>query len=215
MNLAPPKLSYIGELKRKGLHVLALVVPLFIWWAGKSVALMVLAPLSVIALSLDYLRARSESVASAIDLWFGSFMRAKERPSIGDPVVINGATWVMVSATVLLAIFPLPIMVPAFISFMLGDAAAALVGRKFGRLNWGNSSKTVEGSLAYFLTALAVMAFFPLFPLWMGALAVFAGTLTELLPGPLNDNIQVPFVTALVLFGTYTYLTYPAIQVIT
>lgn len=210
-----PELSYTGELKRKALHVLALAVPLVMLWLGKETALLIAVPISLLALSLDYLRVRSRTVAGAIDTLFGSFMRAEERPAFGGPVVINGATWVMVSATVLLAIFPLAVMVPAFISFMLGDAAAAIVGRKFGRIHWPGSKKTLEGSLAYFVVGIAVMAFFPAFPLWMTTTAVFIGTLVELLPGPLNDNMQVPFATALVLYAVVYYFSTPTLQAFT
>lgn len=201
----PPQLSYAGELKRKGLHVLALIVPLGMLWLGKPTALMLLVPLSLLALTLDILRVRWQPVATVIDRIFGSFMRAEERPPLGGPIVINGATWVMVSATILLAIFPIGITVPAFVSFMLGDAAAALVGRKFGRLTWGSGNKTIEGSLAYLVCGIAVMLIYPIPVLWIGIVSVTAGMFAELMPGPFNDNIRVPFITAVVFF-TLAYL---------
>jgi dolichol kinase len=198
---APPEpIPYREELKRKAIHLLALVVPLGMALVGKLWSIYLLVPLALLAVTADVLRVRSEAFARFIYRIFGSMMRTEERPPIGGPVTINGATWVLLSAASLALIFPIRIAVPAFTMFMLSDAAAALVGRRFGRLHWGNNPRTVEGSLAFLVTGLVVMAFFPNIVFWIGAVSVVAGALAEALPRPFNDNLRVPLVAAAVIF---------------
>ncbi|HMB90301.1 MAG TPA: hypothetical protein VKP65_05595 [Rhodothermales bacterium] len=195
----PTPIPYREEVKRKAIHLLALVVPLGMALLGKLWSIYLLVPMALLAISADYLRVRSAPFARFIYLIFGSMMRTEERPPMGGPVTINGATWVLLSAALLALTFPIRIGVPAFTMFMLSDAAAALVGRRFGRLHWGKNPRTVEGSLAFLVTGLAVMAFFPNIVFWIGAVSVGAAALAEALPRPFNDNLRVPLVAATVI----------------
>ena len=192
-----PPLAVEGS--RKALHLVALVVPLFMAVAGRSVSLMVLIPLSLLALTGDILRARVQAFRNFIEGFFGFMMRADERGPIGGPVRVNGATWVLLSAAVLSIIFPLAYAVPALASFMIGDAAAALVGIRFGRTKWGVGERTLEGSAAFVAVALPIIMLFPTITLTSGIVCVFAGAVAEIFPRPLNDNIRVPVVMATVL----------------
>lgn len=194
------EIPYRAEVARKVLHLIALVVPLFMALAGRTVALVVLIPLALAALTADVLRVRVAGFARFIDRWFGFMMRGEERPPVGGDVVINGATWVLLTAALLALLFPIHIAVPAFVMFMVADAAAALFGRRFGRHPWGQGPRTVEGSAAFLVVGMALMALFPAVAFWMGAVAVVVACAAEALPGPLNDNVRVPLVAALVLF---------------
>lgn len=198
---APPEpIPYREEVKRKAIHLLALVVPLGMALLGKLWSIYLLVPMAILAVCADILRVRSEAFARFIHRIFGSMMRLEERPPLGGPVTINGATWVLLSAAVLALVFPIRIAVPSFVMFMLSDAAAALVGRRFGRLHWGNNPRTVEGSAAFIGTGLVVMAFFSHIAFWIGAVSVVIAALAEALPGPFNDNLRVPMVAATVIF---------------
>lgn len=194
-----PQIPYAAELKRKALHLLALVVPLSIAVIGKQ-ALFLLIPLTLLALAGDYFRARSEAFARFIYRIFGFMMRAEEVHPVGGPIVINGATWVLITATLLATVFPVRIAAGSFAMFMVCDAAAALVGRRFGRLRWGRTRRTVEGSTAFIITGFIIMALMPGFTFWVGAVSVLFAAVAEAAPGPLNDNIRVPFVAATVIF---------------
>lgn len=196
---AAVQIPYSAELKRKALHLLALVVPYFIAVNGK-LALVVLAPLTLLAFLGDYLRARSEGFARLILRVFGFMMRIEEVPPVGGPVKINGATWVLITATLLTFIFPVQIAVVAFVMFMLSDAMAAIVGRRYGVHRWPGTRRTLEGSLAFVATGLLVVAATPFFPFWVGAVAVLFAAAAEVAPRPLDDNIRVPFVSAAVIF---------------
>lgn len=195
------EIRYSDELKRKALHLLALIIPLGIWPIGRTAAVIVLGALAAVALTADFLRARSRRFSAAIYRYFQFMMRPEECPPVGGPIVLNGATWVILSATLLVAIFPLEIAISSFTAFMIADAAAAIVGRGVGRRRWRHTSRTVEGSSAFLLTGLTVMLLFGWTPLWISFLAVLAGTAAEIPSGPLNDNIRVPLVIAIVIYA--------------
>jgi dolichol kinase len=92
---------------------------------------------------------------------------------------------------------------------MIGDAAAALVGRRWGRTPWGDGSRTLEGTAAFLgaagLTAALLHLLLPTagydaLPWGAAALAVAVAAAAEALPRPLNDNLRVPLAAALVLY---------------
>ncbi len=194
----PGSFSYAAEIKRKALHLAALVVPVLMSLLGKPDALYLLIPGALLGIAGDVLRAYSPWFRRSIRRIFGPLMRAEEWQSLGDRVVLNGATGVLVGAALLTWIFPIRIAAPVFVMFMIADAAAALVGRRLGRHPWPGRPHTVEGSLAFFATGLGVWACFPSVSFLVGVLVVLAAAVTEVLPLPLNDNIRVPLVAALV-----------------
>ncbi len=199
---ASHELAYVDELKRKALHLVALVIPLGIWLAGSTLALAVCASAATLALSADVLRVRSHGFAAFVYRHFGFMMRPEECPPVGGPMVLNGATWVLISATLLVAVFPQDVAVVSFTTFMVADAAAAVIGRRFGRRLWPRTFRTVEGSTAFFVAGLAVVLLFGWTPLWGGVLAVSAGTAAEIPSLPLNDNVRVPLVMGIVLYAS-------------
>ena len=193
--------SYGAEVKRKALHLAALVVPALMVALGKPEALYVLVPGAAVAIACDVLRAYSPPFRRWIRYVFGPLMRAEEWTPVGGGVILNGATGVLVGAALLTWIVPIRLAVPVFVMFMIADAAAALVGRRLGRHPWPGRPHTVEGSLAFVATGLAVWACFPSVSFVVGVLGVLAAATAEALPLPLNDNIRVPLVAALVAAG--------------
>lgn len=196
-----PPIPYRAEVIRKSIHLFALVVPLTMALVGRTWSLLLLVPLAALGVAGDVLRVRAAWFQRFIQRFFGWMMRAEEQPPLGGPVTFNGATWVLVSSTLLVLIFPLRIAVAAFVLFILADAAAALVGRRYGRHPWGDGPRTVEGSLAFVATGLVVVAVFPGLAFWVGAVSVVVAAGAEALPGPFNDNLRVPLVAAAVIFA--------------
>lgn len=133
-------------------------------------------------------------------------MRKSEMPPIGSPIALNGATWVMISATVLTILFPIDIACSSLAMFMLGDAAAALIGRKLGRTHWPHSKKTLEGSLGFFIVSGLTLQAFGVLSWYETALVAFIAALLEVIPIPINDNIRVPLLVASLLFVLERYL---------
>ena len=184
--------SWEAERGRKLVHLATIVLPLWIWWIPPPWTWRgpLLAFLFVVI--VDGLRLR----VAVVRRWFAArvdpYLRVRERTA---PVV---AVHLLTGVGVLLAILsPRPIAATALAYLVVGDAAAALVGRRFGTRRIG--AKSLEGSLACFLCCLGIGALtLPQHPAAIlgGALAA---TLAEALPAPIDDNWSVPLVSAAVL----------------
>ncbi len=194
-----PSLSYAGELGRKTLHFLALLIPFGMWWIGMPAALYVLAAAALVAVAADVTRAYSRPFNAFIRSIFGPLMRTEELPEVGAGIRFNGATSVLVGAALMALLFPLRVAVPVLAMAMLADAAAALVGRRLGRHSWGSLSATVEGTAAFVVTGLAIMVCFPAVAFGPAATGVLVGAMVEVLPLPINDNIRVPVAAGFVV----------------
>jgi dolichol kinase len=102
---------------------------------------------------------------------------------------VAGATWLALAYFLALLFFPKEVAVLAMLYAGAGDAAAALVGRRWGRHRtaWGKSWEgTAAGAAVNVAIGLAVPGIPPLAAVLGGA----AGALLELLPGPLDDNLR-------------------------
>lgn len=202
--------SYSAEVGRKTLHLLALIIPFGMWWLGPPQALYVVGGLAGIAVTADVTRAYSVPFNEWIRWIFGPLMRAEELPEAGGRVTFNGATCVLVGATLLALVFPMRVAVPVLTMTMLADAAAALVGRRLGRHPWGRLSATVEGSAAFVATGLLVVIWFPSLALGPALAGVVVGAVVEALPLPVNDNIRVPLAAAaIVVAGEAVFFDQP------
>jgi len=196
---AAASLSYAGEIWRKALHLVSLIIPIGLLLWGKSTALLILVPIASLFVLSEIARSRSNAVRSLIYRLFGFMMRPEEIPEGPAPLRFNGATWVLISACVVIAVFEPGPAAAGFIIGLIGDAAAALVGRKFGRRKYGHKGKTTEGTVAFIVAAWGAVQFVPgIAPLSSFAAVVLAG-LVEGIGLPINDNLSVPFAAALVL----------------
>ncbi|EFI34675.1 phosphatidate cytidylyltransferase [Desulfonatronospira thiodismutans ASO3-1] len=189
------------ELMRKSLHVLALVIPAAMLLLGKPPSIVIFGGLAFLGIVLDIIRAGKAPLNYWIVNFFGSLMRPREKELPQGRVVVNGATWAMLSAFLLVLFFPVQVAAFAFTIFMLGDAAAALAGRRMGRIRLGKSPKTLEGSLAFLATALLISLVFPGIYFWHGAASSLAACIAEAAPLPLDDNLRVPLVAALTMLA--------------
>jgi dolichol kinase len=177
---------------------LVAAVPLLAVQWGERTTLMIAVPTAILAVCADVLRSRNREFEDFIQRWFGFMMRPSEE-SEGGRIIINGATWVVISFALLIGLFPLQIASASFLIFILGDAFAALVGQRIGRHTWPGGSRTIEGSVAFMVVGTLAAATFPGLSMWSAIPAVVVGALAEALPWPLNDNIRVPLVIALTL----------------
>ena len=201
----PGFLPFRRELMRKSLHVLALVIPAAMLLLDKLPSIVIFGALAFLGIALDVFRAGKAPLNHWIVDFFGSLMRPREKELPQGKVAVNGATWAMISAFVLVLVFPVQVAAFAFTIFMLGDAAAALAGRRLGRIRLGNGPKTLEGALAFLVTGLLTSLFFPGIYFWHGAVSSLAACIAEALPFPLDDNLRVPMVAALALLAAQQF----------
>jgi dolichol kinase len=205
------------EIFRKLLHGFALVLPAAIFYgpeilhAQPWLISLFLGFLLVVSLSIEAIRFRSSSFSRIFNYCFGSMLRSAESTKL------TGATFV-IGGSFLCSLLAIGGKVPAASAFLglslfiLGDAAAALVGKAIGRRRIGE--KTLEGAFGCFalclLLVLGVFPYLPEFALVWGNIhllqAVFLSALVavlELFPFRvgkivLNDNLYVPVIVTFV-----------------
>lgn len=126
--------------------------------------------------------------ASLSGRFVGTFIRSHEMPG-------GGANYTGLSLLAALLIFPATSAAAATIAFGVLDSVSTIAGLRYGRHRLPNG-KSLEGSLAAFAFTAPVLLLF-LTPLAAVAVA-FVGALAELVL-PVNDNLAVPFLLALLV----------------
>ncbi|MBN2800061.1 MAG: hypothetical protein JXX28_13030 [Deltaproteobacteria bacterium] len=128
---------------------------------------------------------------------------------------VNSATWFGTAAAILLLTTPGYPGVLGLVALSVGDPAAAIIGRRFGRTRL-RSGRSLEGTLAFVVAALLLavpwvvflrpeIALLPGLVATLGAVVV--GAVVELFADRVDDNLAIPVSTAwtaaliLALFG--------------
>lgn len=211
MSGSPPVIPYADELKRKALHLLALVIPAGMLLLGREWSIALLVPLGLVAMVLDWARVRHAGARVVLHRLFAGMMRPEEIPALGEPVKLNGATMMCVAAALCALVLPVGPAAAGLAMLMVGDGAAAVVGRRFGAHKWPGSPKSVEGTAALavtaFLIGLAVVAW-PGSGVTVAACAVGAvvAAAVEAVPIPVNDNFRVPLLAGAAMWAVVAWL---------
>jgi dolichol kinase len=180
------------------------------YFITRETALSILVPLFLLFGVSDLARVFIPAFGRWYEQWFGFLLRRHELADQGHKR-LNGATFVLLSAALCVWLFPKMIVITAFGILIVSDTAAALIGRKFGkhRLIQG---KSFEGSSAFFISALIVVAIAPKVQYLpseyvIGTVAALVGTVVEAVSGELiDDNLSIPLSISLVMWGLYALL---------
>lgn len=182
---------FFCECIRKIIHVagywnIAVFLVVGYYLQAPKVAFLLLTLVLIIFLELEYVRV--EHPLFKVPHHFNIF-RKKEQKHFG------GHVYMTVSAIICFAAFPLPIASAALSMMIMGDLAAALVGKKWGTHTFIFSNKTWEGTIAGFIANIAAGYFFLnglphalFFLLSMAAVA----SLVEVFTQKLDDNLTIP-----------------------
>lgn len=115
---------------------------------------------------------------------------------------VNSATWFVTALLLLATLSPPRSAALGCAVLALGDPAAAIVGRRWGRLKIAQN-RTLEGALAFVavgtlasLAVLQVVSGASASHLLLALTAGVVGALTELYSGRVDDNLSIPVVTA-------------------
>ena len=177
-----------NELKRKVFHFFSLIYAAGYFLLERGSILRVLTIILALESSIEFGRFLFPRLNEKMVALFGGIHRQEElhRPT--------GIFWTLLGSLLTMALFHDREAVLCSMGYLIfSDAAAALVGVRFGRHRF-LMNKSVEGSIAFFSVSLAVGLFFLDFPVALAG-AVFA-TLVELTPFPWNDNLWIPLVSA-------------------
>jgi dolichol kinase len=199
--------SYATEILRKGIHLCSLSIPVIYYFIPKSTALAILIPLFLLFAVSDLARLFHRPTGQVYERYFGFLLRSHERLDRGRK--LTGATYVLLSAILCIVIFPKVIVITAFAILIISDTSAALVGRRFGRRSF--LSKSLEGTTAFFVSALLVVALAPKImyvptEYAIGAVAAFIGALVEAIDMGLDDNLTIPVSIGAVMWALYALL---------
>ncbi len=181
------------EIKRKIVHLATLSIPIAYGMLPKETVITVLLTLFFGFLIVDLLRHYHSGMTSLFQKYFlGTVLREKERSTL------MGSTYFLFSSILVILFFPKSIAIVSLLILILSDTAAALVGKAIGKIRI--FEKTLEGSLAFLVCSLLIVWVYPeLNRLW-GSLAALGGTLIELLPIRVDDNITIPLVAGAIIF---------------
>lgn len=177
-----------------GATALTVLLPSRAWLIGLPLAV------GVLAWTAEFLRVRSAKVNEWMMALFGPVAHDHERTRV------NSSTWFVTGLLLIAAAFPRAACTAAVMSLAVGDTAASLVGRRWGRTRLSNG-RSFEGTAAFAVVAglastLTLRVSYPMAwsqALLMGAVAGVAGSLTELYSERLDDNFSIPVTVAAVL----------------
>ncbi|HEX5870340.1 MAG TPA: hypothetical protein VFY65_07995 [Longimicrobium sp.] len=177
------------ELARKAIHVSSTAVPLLVWLLPRPVAIALLVPVAVLALAIDLARHRIRPFRYHFLRHTRTMLRHHERHGLA------GATWMALAYAAATVLFPKPVAIAAMLFNGLGDAAAALVGKRWGRRRtaWGKSWEGFAAGLAVDLAVGTGMWMIApgVVPLGAAVFGAVVAATVEFAPLPLDDNVRV------------------------
>jgi dolichol kinase len=208
-------INYRDEVVRKLIHLCSLSIPVIYYFIPQSIAIIILSILTLLAVVIDVSRHFFPSFGKLFYTLFGFLLRKHEVD--GRKKNLNGATYVFISALLGVIIFPKVLFLTAFPILIISDSTAALIGRKYGRHKL--LAKSLEGTLAFFISASIVVLFTPklngsMTEYFIGIIAAAIGAIVENISfGLADDNLSIPIAVGFSMWLLYVLL-FPGIQLI-
>lgn len=181
------------EIRRKIVHLATLIIPIGYGFTSKETVLVFLLPLFFGLLLTDLLRHFHPGMASLFKKYFfGKVLREEEKPTL------MGSTYFLFSSILTILLFPQSIAIVSILILILSDTFAALIGKGIGKVPI--FGKTLEGTVAFFLTAFLIVWIYPNLDRFSGSLAALGAAMIEVLPIPLDDNLTIPLGAGAIMF---------------
>ena len=207
------EISYKEELKRKAIHLSSLwmvaatlLLPIFFPTYGRWIACAIFAALLLLTLFSEHDYANGGRYLGRLyGILFGKMLRKEIHKGMW---IVSGGAFVLAAALMVNLLFAPYIAAPALAVMLTADAAAAVIGRKFGRHQAPNH-KSWEGVGAFIIAGYAVLALViylagaPVIFYWAGILAVPLAAFAELFEKQLklDDNFSIPLCIGAILFA--------------
>lgn len=170
---------------RKIIHLFFSIIPLSYIFLDRKIILLLTTSLSGIFLIIEFMRFKIPKFKKLFKGIFGKMLKNEEEERI------TGATWLMLSFTLCILIFKKEIAILSLLFMTISDTIASIGGKLFGRHKIMN--KTLEGSILFLVSAFIITIFFKI-NIHLKLFSSFAGTIAEIIPSPLDDNLFVPLV---------------------
>lgn len=188
------------EIKRKSLHIIAAAVPVLLIHVPREMAIFLLPLFTILNVLMDIFKQRLDLLGKVYQYFFGDILREHEKTGS-----LTGSTYFFLSLTLSYVLFgvlfsmPLSLLAVIYTGFMIGDAFAALVGKRFGKRKIFNN-KTIEGTLAFWVAcSISTVWIMPdKIHYILFSSTILAGI--ELFIINLDDNFFVPLMATAVLY---------------
>ena len=189
------QISFFYELMRKGTHMGALVIPgsYYLFEFSKIEMLSLMIPLALLIIFADISRLKNWW------FWRQDIVRKLLSPMVrsheakGD---FTGATYILISFCLTIALYPKMVAVTAICFIIVGDTFAALIGRKIKSPQF-YKNKSVAGSIGCFVGMAIVAILMPNIALRVVMWGAFVGTIFEAFSFGIDDNVTVPILSGL------------------
>ncbi|MDD3501624.1 MAG: diacylglycerol/polyprenol kinase family protein [Candidatus Cloacimonadales bacterium] len=188
------------ELLRKSFHFLSILVPIsyrYIFHSKKQISLQILLVLAIVAISVEYFRLENKTFRKLFYTVFGVMLRRHEIYNL------SGASFLLTSAIFCIAFYPPDIAFLSLCFVSIGDIFAALIGISFGKRKFTFAKKSLEGSIACFVSTFT-LALFYIHPI-IAFLGSLGATVAEAVNLPIDDNVRIPVFSGFVMIITYFF----------
>ncbi len=199
------EIPFQDELRRKLVHLSSFWMPvaMIFFRAYRWQLAIFFGILAVGSVLVEHAYARgNKKVQKLYDFFFHNMLRQPPKPT---DWVISGGPPVLAASCAVLILFPAPLAASCIALMLGGDTAAALIGRRFGRIRFANG-KSLEGVIAFILigaTAFGIFFSFSEVALpRLGAASLIAaviGALAEFFEKVIHidDNFGIPIFSGL------------------
>ena len=185
-------MNFKTEIARKVMHLLSCIIGILIFILDRSIYIPILFTLTLLVVSFDIARIKFSMVQNIYNNFFSIFTRKSEKKQI------TGASFLFIGSSIVAFLFDKEIVFQGLLVMSFSDSCAALIGITFGKTKLFN--KTLEGSMAFFLTTFTILFFFNFNLLEIFIISLIA-TITELFSTyRYNDNILVPLLTCSTIY---------------
>lgn len=193
-------ISYRQEVYRKLIHLSSMWMPVAMYYLPVMVSAAVFLFLCCGNLLLEYGHYRKWQICYPVyEFCFGKMLRNAKPCGTFE---LSGSPYVLASAFLTVILFPGQYAVCAFSVMLLGDTAAALVGRKFGKTIFANG-KSLEGFIAFIAaSAIVVLVCAMIFNyaavvICGACIGIILASLAELFEKNIHvdDNFSIPLIT--------------------
>ena len=159
--------------------------------------LYILIPVSVIFISIDFLRHHIQSIKRIYLYFFDRLTRNVEK----ETNTFTGATYYLIGCLIVMLLFKnQSIIIASLLTMSIADSFAAIIGIKYGKTKIYNN-KSLEGSFIFFIISFFILIIFiPTLSIFLCVTIALTVTLVELFSFHyINDNITIPLSCALLI----------------
>lgn len=193
---------------RKLYRLVLLVVPVIYYYWYKKYYVLAIVCAFAFSLTLDIIRLTNPTANDKVRQFFGPFAKfmrfIAKREELRD---LSGTTYALMGCAIIMITMPKTVGITAILFNIFGDLFATIIGIRFGKTKI-LGEKTLEGSVACFLSQIAVVAWSNWklgLPWFVGIIGAIFGTVAELVPirvhnFKINDNLTIPILSGVVMW---------------